>query len=88
MNDLNPNDEMKLKSFPLDPLRKLIQREDGIPAREFFALSSEVTTSKQLKLAISGKTNIAEYMYEFHLMLCLPFIFGEPPHPGPHTMLK
>ena len=56
MNFPKPNAEIKLKSFPLDPLSKLIQREDGIPAREFFALSSAATPAKQLKHANSHKT--------------------------------
>ena len=56
MNGTKPNTEMKLKSFPLDPLSNLIQREDGIPAREFFALSSAATPAKQLKNENSQKT--------------------------------
>ena len=52
MNGLNPNTEMKLKSFSLDPLSKLIQREDGIATREFFALSSATTPAKKLKYVI------------------------------------
>ena len=52
MNGLKPNIEIKLKSFSLDPLSKLIQREDGIPAWEFFALSSAATPAKELKYAI------------------------------------
>ena len=52
MNGTKKNTEMKLKSFSLDPLSKLIQREDGIPTREFFALSSAATPNKQLKYAI------------------------------------
>ena len=62
MNGPNPNAEIKLKSFPLDPLSKMIQREDGIPAQEFFALSSAITPAKQLKLASSHKTKIDEYV--------------------------
>ena len=52
MNGPKQNAKMKLKSFPLDPLSNLIQREDGIPTREFFALSSAATLAKQLKYAI------------------------------------
>ena len=52
MNGPKPNSEMKLKSHPFDPLSKLISREDGIPAREFFALSSAATLDKKLKYAI------------------------------------
>ena len=65
MNGPNPNAEMKLKSFPLDPLSMLIQREDGIPAREFFALSSAATLAKQLKHASSHNTKISEYMNQY-----------------------
>ena len=56
MNGPKPNTEMKLKSFPLDPLSKLIQREDGIPARELFALNNARTPATQLKHANSQKT--------------------------------
>ena len=64
MNGPKPNAEMKLKSFPLDPLSKLIQREDGILAQEFFALSSAATPAKKLKLVSSHKTEIDEYLNE------------------------
>jgi len=52
MNGPKKNNEMKLKSFSLDPLSKLIQREDGIPAQESLALSSVATSAKKLKYAI------------------------------------
>ena len=46
MNGLNKNTKIKLKSLSFDPLSKMIQREDGIPAQEFFALSSAATPAK------------------------------------------
>ena len=52
MNGPKKNTEMKLKYFSLDPLSKPIEREDGIPAREFFALSSVATSAKQPKYEI------------------------------------
>ena len=62
MNGPKKNAEMKLKSFPLNPLSKLIQRKDGIPTRELFALSNAATLAKQLKHASGLKTKITEYM--------------------------
>ena len=88
MNGFKPNTEIKLKSLSFDPLSKVIQREDGIPAQEFLALSSATTSAKKLKHASGLKTKIAKYMNDLPLILCLPFIFGEPPHPGSHTMLR
>ena len=64
---------MKLRSFSLDPLSKLIQREDGIPTQEFLALSSAATLAKQLKYAIGLQTKKAKYMNESPLMLCPHF---------------
>ena len=64
MNGPKTSSEMKLKSLPFDPLRKLISREDGIPAQEFLALSSAATPTKQLKHASGHKTKIVEYMNE------------------------
>ena len=88
MNGPKPSSEMKLKSLPFDPLSKLISREDGIPAQELLALSSAATSAKQMKHEIGLQTKKSEYMNEFPLMLCLPFIFGESLHPGPHTKLR
>ena len=56
ISGLNPNDEMEAQILPFDPLRKLIQRKDGIPAREFLALSGAATPAKQLKHENSQKT--------------------------------
>ena len=52
MNIPKKNTEIKLKSFSLDPLSKMIQREDGIPAQESLALRSAATPAKQLNYAI------------------------------------
>ena len=58
MDGLKTNIEINLKSLSFDPLSKLIQREDGIPAQEFLALSNAVTPAKQMKYTIGLQTKI------------------------------
>lgn len=88
LNLPKPNDKLKIRYFPFDPLSKLIQREDGILAREFFALNSAATTAKQMKHESSHKTKDSSIHEWIILCYSLPFIFGEPPNPEPHTSLR